>query len=97
MGSNESEHPIATRLHPSSHKNGDARWNDISQRIKVNSNLEKKGSSNSRPYLSNIRMSLPGIKVNWVVVLLGSMSLIPKAFRLAGLHLADCRIGKRPK
>ncbi len=31
VGSSESEHPIATRSHPSSHKNGDARWNDISQ------------------------------------------------------------------
>ncbi len=42
MGSSESEHPIATRSHPASHKNGDARWNDISQRIKVDSNLEKR-------------------------------------------------------
>ncbi len=42
VGSSESEHPIATRSHPASHKNGDARWNDISQRIKVDSNLEKR-------------------------------------------------------
>ncbi len=41
VGSSESEHPSDTRLHPSSHKSGDARWNDISQRIKVDSNLEK--------------------------------------------------------
>jgi hypothetical protein len=41
VGSSESEHPIDTRLHPSSHKNGNTRWNEISQRIKVDSNLEK--------------------------------------------------------
>jgi len=41
MGSSESEYPIATRLRPTSHKGGDARWNDISQRIKVDSNLEE--------------------------------------------------------
>jgi hypothetical protein len=41
IGSDESEHSIATRLHPSIHKDGETRWNEISQRIKVDSNLEK--------------------------------------------------------
>jgi hypothetical protein len=39
--SGESEQSDATRLQPSSHKNGDVRWNEISQQIKIDSSLEK--------------------------------------------------------
>ncbi len=41
IGSSESEQSDATRLHPSSHKNGDVRLNEISRRIKIDSSLEK--------------------------------------------------------
>jgi hypothetical protein len=41
VGSGESEQSDATRLQPSNHKDGDVRWNEISQRIKIDSSLEK--------------------------------------------------------